>query len=68
MVPDVIEDAGYVVYLLLCIKDFGHHVRVVVSSLAVHCQTFTIHYCFAHGMVANGIAFLLQCRSGRNVL
>ena len=62
MVPDVIEDAGYVVLLLLSIKDFGHHVRLIVSSLALRCQTFTTRYCFAHGMVANGIAFLLQCR------
>ena len=62
VVPDVIEDVGYVVSLILSIKDFGHHVRLVVSSLAVRCQTFTTRYCFAHGMVANGIAFLLQCR------
>ena len=62
VVPDVIEDAGYVVLLLLSIKDFGHHVRVIVSSIAVRCQTFTTCYCFVHGMVANGIAFLFQCR------
>ena len=62
VVPDVIEDAGYVVSLLLSIMDFGRHVRVIVSSLAVRCQIFTTRYCFAHGMVANGIAFLLQCR------
>ena len=60
-VPDVIEDAGYVVSLLLYIKDLDHYVRVIVSILAVCCQTFTTRYCFAHGMVANGIAFLLQC-------
>ena len=62
MVPDVIEDAGYVIFILLSKKDFGCHVRVIVSSLAVRCQTFVTRYCFAHGMVANGITFLLQCR------
>ena len=61
MVPDVIEDAGYVVSLLLSIKDFGHNVRLIVSSLAVRCQTFTTPYCFAHGMVENGITFFIQC-------
>ena len=67
-VPDVIEDAGYVVSLLLSIKDFGHHVRVIVSILAVRCQTFATHYCFAHGMVANGIVFLFSVDSGRDIL
>ena len=61
VVSDVIEDAGYVFLLLFYIKDFGHNVRVIVSSLAVRCQIFTTRCCFAHGMVANGIAFLHQC-------
>ena len=61
VVPDVIEDAGYVVSLLLSIKVFGHHVRVIVSILVVRCQTFTTRYCFAHGMVENGVAFFLKC-------
>ena len=51
VVPYVIVDAGYVVSLLLSIKDFGHHVRIIVSVLAVRCQTFATCYCFAHGMV-----------------
>ena len=62
VVPDVIEDAGYVVSLILSIKDSVHHVRVIFSSLAVRCQTFTTCYFFAHGMVANIIDFFLQCR------
>ena len=41
VVPYAIEDAGYVVSLLLSIKDFGHHFGVIFSSLAVRCQTFT---------------------------
>ena len=57
--PDVIKDAGCVVSLLISVKDFGHHVRIIVSGLAVRCQTFATRYCFAHGMVANIIAFLL---------
>ena len=61
VVPDVIEDAGYVVLLLLSINDFGHNVRAIVSSLAVRCQTFTTCYCFVYKMVANGTDFLLQC-------
>ena len=61
VVPDVIKDVGYVFSLLLSIKDFGHHVRIIVSSLAVRCQTFATRYCCAQSMVANGIAFLLQC-------
>ena len=39
MVPDVIKDSGYVVSLLLSVKDFGHHVGIIVSGLAVRCQT-----------------------------
>ena len=60
--PDVIKDAGYVVSLLLSVKDFGHHVIIIVSGLVVRCKTFAARYCFAYGMVANIIAFLLQCR------
>ena len=37
VVPDVIKDAGYVVSLLLSVKDFGHNVRIIVSGLAVRC-------------------------------
>ena len=61
VVPDVIKDAGYVVLLLLSVKDFVHHVRIIVSGLAVRCQTFATCYCFAQVMVVNRIAFLLQC-------
>ena len=61
VVSDVIKNAGYVVLLLLSVKYFGHHVRINVSGLAVCFQTFATRYCFAHGMVANIIAFLLQC-------
>ena len=62
VIPYVIKDAGYVVSLILSVKDFGHHVRIIVSGLAVRCQTFATRYCFAHDMVANIISFLLQCR------
>ena len=44
VVPDVIEDAGYVVLLLLYIKEFCNYVRVIVSGLVVRCQTFTTLY------------------------
>ena len=37
MVPDVIEDASYVVSLLLSVYYFGHHVRIIVSGFAVCC-------------------------------
>ena len=60
VVPDAIKDVGYGVSLLLSIKYFGHHVRLIVSGLAVRFQTFTTRYCFGHGIVANEIAFLLQ--------
>ena len=62
VVLDIIKDAGYVVLLLLFVKVFGHHVRIIVSGLVVHCQRFSTLYCFAHSMVANRIDFLLQCR------
>ena len=62
MVPDVIKDVEYVVSLLLSVKDFGHHVRIIVSNIAVRCQTFATRYCFAHDMVENIIAYFLQCR------
>ena len=41
MVIDIIiQNAGHIFSLLLSKKDLGHHVRVVVSCLAVHGQTF----------------------------
>jgi len=60
MVIDIIYDARYVVSLLLSIKDFGHRVRVVVSSFEVRSQQFATGNCITYSMLANGIAFLLQ--------
>ena len=37
VVPNVIEDVSYVVLLLLSVYDFSHHVRIIVSGLAVRC-------------------------------
>ena len=37
VVPDVIEDASYVVSLIISIYDFGHHVRIIVFPLSMCC-------------------------------
>ena len=37
VVPDVMEDVGCVVLLILYILECGHHVRIIVSGLAIRC-------------------------------
>ena len=52
MVVDIVKDSGHIVSFLLPIENFGHHVGVVVTSLAMCGQQLSAGNSLTDGMIA----------------